>query len=157
MPFQLSPLQPFFVLSTQVQNLAFLTVHTDLSQSSYSSSVVLARRELLFATPGSLHTSSSRADLAPVPKANEAINALEPTGRDNASDHGSDASELTELSEPGGDDIQKKISKPTGEVGHPGRGGSNIEDALSWNVDDMSKLRVSCRLLWSPTMTILII
>jgi hypothetical protein len=94
--------------------------------------------------------------LAPVPKADEAINALEPTGCDDASDHGSDASELTELSEPGGDDIQKKISKPTREVGHSGCGGYNIEDALSWNVDNMSKLRVSCH-LWSPTMTILII
>ncbi|KAI5985683.1 hypothetical protein F5J12DRAFT_787355 [Pisolithus orientalis] len=39
-------------------------------------------------------------------------------------------------------ELTTKIRKPPGEVGHPGRGGYNLEEHLRWSDDEMHKLKV---------------
>ncbi|KIN95420.1 hypothetical protein M404DRAFT_34165 [Pisolithus tinctorius Marx 270] len=38
-------------------------------------------------------------------------------------------------------ELTTKIWKPPGEVGHPGRGGYNLEEHLRWSDDEMRKLK----------------
>lgn len=47
-----------------------------------------------------------------------------------------------------------KIRKPAGEVGRPGRGGYNLENALSWPHDDFEKIKVSMLLFKRREMTV---
>jgi hypothetical protein len=55
-------------------------------------------------------------------------------------------SSLSSLEEP-------KISKPPGEVGHPGRGGYTLEEKLSWTDDKFKAVKVSVSEIYKYLLT----
>ena len=56
----------------------------------------------------------------------------------------SDLSSLTDSDSEDDDDDNDLIAKPEGEVGRPGHGGYNLEEALSWPGKEYRQLKVDC-------------
>ena len=66
----------------------------------------------------------------PLEQHQSSLQSIEAGDSDNPSDHSED--EINTM----------MIPKPTGEVGRPGRGGYNLQEALDWDVDLLRKLKV---------------
>ncbi|KAI5988138.1 hypothetical protein EDC04DRAFT_2912605 [Pisolithus marmoratus] len=150
------PPQPMLVLSSQVE--MYYQPKTRVRVSAMEEMVVSHLPSAIFtanakspakirrmSTPRTSSRAGTPRDVTPVTKRSDkvvekSVTILEDEGETSDSPSSSESS----LSSWDDDEESrtKKIPKPNGEVGRPGRGGYNLKDQLGWGEDGFKKLKV---------------
>jgi hypothetical protein len=138
------PFPPLYEPGLPPLPLFVLTSQTDIFYNPLRSTTITANEEL----PLNLRTQRHRS-VPPISKSSGVVRFHSvPASRNDSAPEDSDSS-LSSLSSDSGSDTDeadedgnKKIPKPAGEAGRPGRGGYTLRVALGWNARNHKKLQV---------------
>jgi hypothetical protein len=125
--------------------LPLLTCQAEVYFDTIQPSTLISQEELPpFVAPD--HAASSRRHRSLPPPTKPPVVRFRsqiPFDDDSASQISeSSLSSLSDSEESASSDSDGKIRKPVGEVGRPGRGGYNLQVALSWSSKEYKKLKV---------------
>ncbi|KAI6126694.1 hypothetical protein F5141DRAFT_1060410 [Pisolithus sp. B1] len=121
-----------------MEEMALSHLPTAISTTNAESHMSIARTSSRATTP---------REETPVPKprgnvARKSVTIIEDHGESSGSPLSSESSLSSwDEDDSNGNRNGKKIPKPNGEVGRPGRGGYNLEDQLGWGKDGFKKLQ----------------
>lgn len=138
-----TPVSPLYKPGAPPPPLFLLTSQMDVSYNPFHSGTLTAHEELPTNSP-KRHNS-----VPAIPRSSSAVrfHSLPPRQTDSIPEDLESA--LTELTSDSGSDSDsdelegiRKISKPQGEAGRPGRGGYTLQVALGWDAKNHKKLSV---------------
>ena len=139
MSFQEIP--PFFEPGAPLHTRPTLLAQTEIGKMQ-AFDKLLAQEEL---DPNLIRRDRPKVRFSPNPSKSEKRNKKHVSPESD-----SDLSSLTDSDSEDDDDDDDLIAKPEGEVGRPGRGGYNLEEALRWPGKEYRQLKV--RLLHGMTL-----
>jgi len=147
------PPQPLPMLSSQMEmcyqpkNPVAVSAKEEMAMSlpiaapAVSGAMVKMQRVTTTRTTNSRATTPRAA--SPITKPSGKSVVINEDGGERSDSPSPSESSLSSLD--GDEESSKKIPKPTGEVGRPGRGGYNLEEQMGWGETGFKKLRVSFR------------